>query len=95
MTAISCNLYLTTEHFFFASTLFFLAIVAKLCTETLPRDVFLWLASFLWVDLLCIRIETGQTLLDKTEESGFGIRGESNWNTWRLERFCVFFVQSP
>ena len=59
MTAISCNPFLTTERFFFASKLFFLAIVAKLRLETLPRDVFLWFASFLWADLLCIRIETG------------------------------------
>ena len=59
MTAISLNHFLTTERFFFASKLFFLAIVAKLRLETLARDVFLKLASFLCADLLCIRIETG------------------------------------
>ena len=47
MTAISCNLFFTTEQFLFASKLFFLAIVATLRLETLPRDVFLMFASFL------------------------------------------------
>ena len=40
-------LFLTTERFFLASNLFFLAIVTTLRLETLPRDVFLWFASFL------------------------------------------------
>ena len=57
MTAVSCNPFLTTERSLFASKLFFLAIVTKLRLEVLPRDVLLWIASFLRVDLLCI--ETG------------------------------------
>ena len=59
MTANSCNHFLTTERIFSASKLFFLAIVTTLRLETLPRDVFLWFASFLGVDLLCIRRQTG------------------------------------
>ena len=47
MTAISCIHFLTTERFFFASKFFFLAIVTKFRLETLPRDVCLWVASFL------------------------------------------------
>ena len=69
-------LFLTTERFFFVSKLFFLAIVAKLRLETLPFDVFLWLASFLWVDLLCIRIETGQTFWTRLKKVAFAFAGK-------------------
>ena len=48
-----------TERLFFASKLLFLAIVTKRRLDTLPRDVFLWFQSFLWVNLLCIRNENG------------------------------------
>ena len=60
MTAISCKPFFDDRTFLFCfQVVFFLATVAKLRLETLPRDVFLWLASFLRVDLLRIRIENG------------------------------------
>ena len=55
MTAISCNPISDDRKFFFASKLFFLAIVAKIRLETLPLDVFFWFAKFILADLLCIR----------------------------------------
>ena len=59
LTAIRCNPFFDARAFLFASKLFFLVIATKLRLETLPRIVFLWLANFFCVDLLCIRIETG------------------------------------
>ena len=44
---------------FFASKLFPLERTTYLCFETLPREVFLCFAGFVWANLLCFRTETG------------------------------------
>ena len=77
MAAISCNPFSDNKMFLFCFHDVFLAIVTKRCLESLPRDVFLWFANFPWVDLLCIRIETGYTFLGKIEETGFCICGKA------------------
>ena len=47
MTTISCNPFYDNRMFFFATKLFFFAVVTKMRLEPLPRDVFLWFANFL------------------------------------------------
>ena len=59
MSVISCNPFSDNRTFLLCFQVVFFALVTKLRLETLPRDVFLWLASFLRADLLCIRIENG------------------------------------
>ena len=93
-TDITCNQFLTRERFFFASKLFFLAKVTKHRLEILPQDVFLWLASFLRADLLCIRIDNGLTLLDKTEESGLCICGKAIGHLQSREILCLHRLTS-
>ena len=76
-TSVSYQPFWTPDCLFFASRLFSLERVSELCMETLPRDVFLCFAGFIWADLQGIRRETGDFLLEKPQ--GLEI--------------CVFIVQ--
>ena len=91
----SCNHFSDDRQFLLCFQVVFWAIVAKLRLETLPRDVFLWLASFL------LSRFTKHSHRNRINSFGQDWRKwllhlrESNWNTWRVERFYVFIVQSP
>ena len=90
---MSCKPFRTPQFLFFAFKLNVLETKVEARFETLPCDVFSCSAGFFEQIFYAFAKKLDKLFWARLKEKTLHL-WENDWNTWRLEEFCVFIVKN-